>query len=192
MSRTTCAAWSRWSGGSASGVTSGSFIMVTLGQGLGTCVVDHGHAVTGASGAAGLSQWTQTFDADGVPRPGGSLLTTPAVLDRCTAAGLPRDPELLIRLAESGDARALEVAGWTAGRLAPLLATMVNLTDPELILLGGELSPLLTPVVDDLAADLVGLVAPFQSHIPIHIADWDLGDWARGAAVIALQELLRT
>ncbi|MDN6020761.1 MAG: hypothetical protein L0I06_01170, partial [Acidipropionibacterium jensenii] len=76
-------------------------------------------------------------------------------------------------------------------RLVPLLASLVSFTDPQLILLGGELSPLLTPVTDHLAARMAGLVAPLQRTIPIHIADWELGDWARGAAVIAVEELLR-
>lgn len=168
-----------------------SFIMVTLGQGLGACIVDHGHAVTGASGEAGLSQWIETRDEDGRSGPGGRLLTTPAILEQCSARGLPADPDLLIRLAESGDARALGVAGWMVDRLVPVLAALVNFTDPQLILLGGELSPLLNPVVDDLAAGLAGHVAPFQRSLPIHIADWEFGDWARGAAVVAVEELLR-
>jgi len=169
----------------------GSFIMVTLGEGVGACIVDHGHAVTGATGEAGLSQWMTTLDEDGRLQPGGRLLNTLSILEQCAARDLPADLDALIRSAESGDPQALEVADWVVARLVPLLASLVSFTDPQLILLGGELSPLLTPVTDHLAARMAGLVAPLQRTIPIHIADWELGDWARGAAVIAVEELLR-
>lgn len=170
----------------------GSFIVVTLGQGLGTCIVDHGHMITGASGDAGLNQQVMsTIDRAGAVRPGGLVLTTPAILQQAAQRGLPPDADDLIGRADAGEERALEVAEWLADRVVPLLASMVSLADPELILLGGELSPLLRPVADDLAARLGALVAPYHRHLPIHIADSEFGDWARGAAIMALEELLR-
>ncbi len=92
--------------------------------------------------------------------------------------------EKIARLADAGDAQAAATLTRHAGRLARGLAQVVNIVDPDVIVLGGGLSKLA-----HLYEVLPGLMAPhiFADDPMIHIAPpkWGDASGVRGAAWLA-------
>ncbi len=62
--------------------------------------------------------------------------------DHATASGEALDPPEIVRRAERGDAAARATLARHADRTARALATVVNVLDPDVIVLGGGLSNL--------------------------------------------------
>ncbi len=172
-----------------------SFLVVTLGRGVGLGIVIDGSVYRGPHGGAGEFGHV-------ILEPGGpacscgqrgcleALIGDDALLRvaKQTVRGFPQDGRAsdLIDLADAGDADARAVfsrAGHTLGRG---LATLVNLLAPTLIVLGGEgmrASPYLLPSARDSlrshAFGDLGTRVEFVTHT------WDDHAWARGAAGLA-------
>jgi len=127
---------------------------VILGKGVGGGIVIEGRALTGPNGVAG--EWGHNplpWPTDD-ERPGPScycgkrgcietFLSGPGVArDHAATAGESLDPPEIVRRAERGDAAARATLARHADRAARALATVVNLLDPDVIVLGGGLSNL--------------------------------------------------
>jgi fructokinase len=97
------------------------------------------------------------------------------------ASGQTRDPEAIVRLAAEGDARAEATLQRYEDRLARGLASVINLLDPEIIVLGGGMSniPRLYDNVPRLWADHV-----FSDRVTTRLVPPRHGDSSgvRGAA----------
>jgi len=125
---------------------------VILGTGVGGGVAIRGRALDGANAIAG--EWGHNplpWPRDD-ERPGRrcycgkagcveTFLSGPGVMaDYQAATGLRLEPEALLRRAEAGEAAAEAALSRYEDRLARGLASVINLLDPDVIVLGGGLS----------------------------------------------------
>lgn len=178
----------------------GSFLVVTLGRGVGLGIVIGGNVYRGPHGGAGELGHV-VVQPDGPACSCGqrgcleALVADDALLSeaRRQVKGFGKTGTLadLLALAEAGEASARAVyaqAGHTLGRG---LATLVNLLAPTLIVLGGEgmrAAPYLLPAARETVratsfGDL-GHKVEFVTHT------WDDDAWARGAAGLAASRFL--
>jgi len=131
------------------GAAAGAAVMfgVILGTGVGGGIVTNGRLLTGPNGIAG--EWGHSP----LPWPGDD--ERPGALCYCgkhgcletflSGPGLTRDdgaaraPAAIVAAAEAGEAAAEAVLARYENRLARGLATVINLLDPDIIVLGGGL-----------------------------------------------------
>jgi glucokinase len=100
--------------------------------------------------------------------------------------------EDIIRAANAGIPEARNAMKTLARHLARGLASVVNLLDPEAIILGGGLVEENPCLLADLEAELPALV-PAWEHRTLNISASQLGYWGGvlGAAAVALEALVR-
>jgi fructokinase len=125
---------------------------VIVGTGTGGGVVVNGKLVTGPNGIAGEwghnpMPWPQQ---DELPGPECYCGLNGCIETWLSGPGLARDHLLvtgdvldaiaITRLAESGDSRALQTMHRYADRMARSLASVINIIDPDVIVLGGGIS----------------------------------------------------
>ncbi len=132
--------------------SAGSVFGVILGTGVGGGIVIRGHLVTGANAIAG--EWGHNplpFLKDGDhPLPWcycgqhgciETYLSGPALArDHAAAGGAPLAPPDIVAAAAAGDAACEASLCRYEDRLARALAHVINLLDPDVIVLGGGLS----------------------------------------------------
>lgn len=127
---------------------------VILGTGVGGGIVVHGQVLDGANGIAG--EWGH----NPLPLPGGDDLPLPAcycgrsgcietylsgpgmAADHARWSGAALTPEAIVSAAAAGDAACEATLQRYEARLARALAGVINLLDPDVIVLGGGLSNL--------------------------------------------------
>jgi fructokinase len=145
-----CFALSEATDGAAAGA--GVVFGVILGTGVGGGTVVDGRALHGANAIAG--EWGHNalpwITADELPGPrcgcGGeghieAFLSGPGLAhDLKLAAGLSLDPAQIIERAGSGDPACEAALARYEERLARALASVINLLDPDVIVVGGGLS----------------------------------------------------
>ena len=136
------------------GADAQSVFAVILGTGVGGGLVINGEIHTGHDGNAG--EWGHMGlpwpGADEVPGPNCKCGLSGCVEAWCSGPGMANDHRhitaqdltaaQIAELAASGDATALATLDRHSDRLARALANVVNLIDPEIIVLGGGLSNL--------------------------------------------------
>ena len=182
-----------------------NFLVVTFGRGIGLGIVVNGQFLHGARGSAGEFGHT-------VIQPGGELCacgkrgclemyaSEPAMLRESAQAfqqgrlsSLPNTPEEMVLLAEEGETAAQEIFAQAGRLLGQSIANLINIFNPERILINGEgvragkwLFEPMQAAIDEhtmpsLRQDVSILVEP-------------LGDdaWARGAASLVLHELFES
>jgi glucokinase len=141
------------------GIGSREMLMLTLGTGVGGGIVCGGRLFRGFSGAAAELGHIM-IDVNGPPCPAAcpnrgcleAFVAGPAMgkaarayatdhpesgLGRALAAGEPVDGPLLTRLALAGDPGAVEVLAGIGELLGAGLVTLVNIFNPELVVIGG-------------------------------------------------------
>jgi glucokinase len=135
----TLALLAEWRRGAARGAS--DVLMLTIGTGIGGGIISGGRVVRGARGAAG-EPGHMTIDANGPPCPGDcpgrgcleAFVSGPAL----AAGGWPSAADA-VRAARDGDAEALDAIEAMGESLGIGLANLLNLFDPELVLIGGGL-----------------------------------------------------
>jgi len=145
-----CFALSEAADGSAAGAK--VVFGVILGTGVGGGVVVDGHALAGANAIAGewghnSLPWIRSDELPG-PRCGcgkeghiEAFLSGPGLArDLRLASGAALEPAQIIARAQSGDAACEAALARYEERLARALASVINLIDPDLIVLGGGMS----------------------------------------------------
>jgi len=194
------------------GVGTRDMLMLTLGTGVGGGIIAGGRPYRGHSGAAGELGHV-LVDIDGPPCPGncanrgcleayvsgramGAAASAEArakpasALGRALAAGETVDGPVLTRLALSGDADAVRLVARTGEYLGAGLVTLVNVFNPELVVVGGGAAAagelLLAPAREVLAAR--GL-RPQRDEVRIVPARFGADAGLVGAAALALTEL---
>ena len=126
---------------------------VILGTGVGGGLVVEGRALTGANAVAGEwghnpLPWPRAGEWPGPSCYCGrtgcieTFLSGPALTRDHAAGGEALDPTAIAARAEAGDARARAALDRYEDRLARALATVINLLDPDVVVLGGGLSNL--------------------------------------------------
>ena len=151
-----------------------SFVMVTLGTGVGGAIIYNNRIFRGSTGAAGeighmTINYAGPFERYGI---GGSaeaylgqqflshharmrLLATDSKVHSIANDDLENlDPRMIYEAAEAGDEPAREMLAWAGHKLGVLLGSIVNLLDIRTIIVGGGVSAagnyLLDPARDTL------------------------------------------
>ena len=171
-----------------------SFAVLTVGAGVGIATVIDGRVVRGRRHMAGLTGRVPVASApDGSPIPVREVASTPAMLRRAHARGVltgSEGIEELRALITAGEEGALEIAAEMARALAVTAVGLVAVVDPEAIVLDGETVDLLRaadPVFEDTLADGI---AGRQQELVVRTLSGTFDEWARGVAVIAVQEFV--
>lgn len=150
------------------GAGAGSVFGVILGTGVGGGFVVGGALVEGASGMAG--EWGHTAFPWRDEEPGArracwcgktdcieTWLSGPGFLSELDEAERPTTVQQLVDRAAQGDPRCTRLLAKYPARLARALSTVVNILDPEVIVLGGGLS------------NIDGLAETVQEQLAAHI-----------------------
>lgn len=172
------------------------FAVLTIGAGVGYGLVINGQRVRRAGDHLGAADhWI--LDPSGPLTPQGergsatALLTVPSIEYQVRAAtGSPVGYEEILELALHKDPAASRVVGEAARGLGLLIAHIHNFAMPEKILLAGEGVGLM-----DVAGDTVAETLDAHRNVrgdPVNLETKvsDFHDWARGAAVLAIQVLV--
>ncbi|MEV8539716.1 ROK family transcriptional regulator [Streptomyces sp. NPDC051572] len=172
------------------------FVVLTIGAGIGYGLVLGGKRVPYAEEDRGFGRhWI--LNPSGPITPAGqrgsavSLLTIPSIRYQIRAAtGLDLSYEEILARAAAGEPMPARVIDEAARALGTLVAQIANFVLPQKILLAGEgvgLIDVAGKTVDDtLRAHRHPLAAPLDVETKVS----DFHDWARGAAVLAIQVLV--
>ncbi|MCW8381734.1 ROK family transcriptional regulator [Streptomyces justiciae] len=172
------------------------FVVLTIGAGIGYGLVLNGRRVPYAEEDRGFGRhWI--VNPNGPLTPEGergsavSLLTIPNIRYQVRAAtGRDHTYEEILALAAAGEPMPARVIDEAARALGTLVAQIANFAMPQKILLAGEGVGLM-----DVAGKVVDDTVRFHRHplaapIDLETKVSDFHDWARGAAVLAIQVLV--
>jgi glucokinase len=138
--RAAAIAEARW----GAGQRLGSFLYVTVGTGIACCLMIDGSPYPGARGLAGtMASSPLSVPCDACGRVNGSTLEDlaagPALVKRFNAMGGQAGSAREVIAAAIGNPAALEIVRSAAETLASQIGLMVNVLDPEAVILGGGL-----------------------------------------------------
>lgn len=174
-----------------------SFALLTIGAGIGLglvvgdSVVDGAHSTAGSighqrlGGSVGASDVECEFGHRGCAR---AVLSARAIaLTGSRALGRTVTAAALLDAARDGDPAARDVVDTAAEALGLLVADVVNVVDPEVVLLSGEL--VAVAEVGRAALDRsVEAAHHWSTPTPTLVAQpFRFNEWARGAAAVAIQ-----
>jgi glucokinase-like ROK family protein len=182
-----------------------NFLVVTFGRGIGLGIVVNGQFHHGTRGSAGELGHT-------VVHPGGELCacgkrgclemyaSEPAMLRQAAAAfkqgqlsSLPTTPDEMVALASSGEATVQKIFAHAGELLGQSIANLINIFNPERILINGEGVRAGKWLFDPMQAAIDENTMPSLRQ-DVSILVEPLGDdaWARGAASLVLHELFES
>lgn len=172
------------------------FAVITLGIGTGFGLVVHGEPIVNDDYGLGLvGHWP--MDPSGPVCPQGhrgcaqALLTSEAIARYTTEAlGRPTTFDEALQLADDGHPAARRIVGDAARGLGVLVAAICNLTLPDRVIIGGEGVRLAAVAHETLVAATREFRDPRASTPPLTLASGDNAEWARGAAVLAIQSFV--
>ena len=167
---------------------------VIIGTGTGAGIVVRGQVLTGPHGIAGewghnALPWPEDDEWPGPPCYCGRTGCTETFLSgpglAADFAGSIADAQAIVRLAEGGDTQAEAALARYERRMAKALASVINILDPDVIVLGGGLSNVarLYENVPRYLSDFVFARGPGeQVHTPLVPARHGDASGVRGAA----------
>ncbi|MEW1777327.1 ROK family transcriptional regulator [Streptomyces sp. NPDC086777] len=172
------------------------FVVLTIGAGIGYGLVLGGRRVPCAEEDRGFGRhWI--IDPLGPLTPQGergsaaSLLTIPSIRYQVRAAtGRDASYEEILAGAAAGEPMAARVVGEAGRALGMLLAQIANFAMPQKILLAGEGVGLMEVAGDTVRETVRAHRHPLAVPIGLETKVSDFHDWARGAAVLAIQVLV--
>lgn len=182
--------------GAGAGVS--DFLVVTLGRGVGLGMVLNGELYRGGLGGGGEFGHL-TADPTGPRCECGkqgcleALISTPALTQRLRAVlGSNVTFAAGVERARTGDPRASSVFTDAGRLLGTALATLVNLFNPPLIIVGGEGAEVLDLLLEPMRETLRdGCFDNFFANLQLVVEPWGDDAWARGGASLMLEELFR-
>ena len=179
------------------GVGTASFAIVTIGRGIGSGIHVNGEVVEGAYGVAGEIGHLPLTSPDKICSCGrrgcveavaSSAAIVAAASEGREGAGLSIAD--VVELAHHGDPLAVRAFEDAATVVGTAIATLVNLTGPELVIIGGE-------AVSDFDLFDENLRAAFAAHTfgaavncRIVIRPHTFEDWARGASAAGIRSIV--
>jgi len=174
----------------------GSFAVITLGAGIGYGLVEHGRLVASPDYGVGLIGHL-ALDATGPRCPRGHIGCAAAMLSdsaiaSSVSAGVGRRVSFdeSLDLALDGDPLASGVVSASGRALGRLISLVANLAMPQRIIVTGEAVRLATVAARDVAEGIRRDREPLAEPVDYVVEPVDAADWARGAAVIAIQRFL--
>ncbi|MGU3644666.1 ROK family protein [Microbacterium sp. C23T] len=179
------------------GLGTASFAIVTIGRGIGSGLHLNGQVVSGAYGVSGEIGHLPLAAPEHVCSCGRhgcvEAVAATSAIEAAVSAAHGRDVGIdeAVRLAHAGDPAAEAAFREAARIIGTAIATLVNLTGPELVIIGGE-------GVSNFDLFDQTLRSAFDAHAfgaaarcPIVTRPHTFQDWARGAAAAAIQSLVR-
>ncbi|MDN3027395.1 ROK family transcriptional regulator [Streptomyces sp. S.PB5] len=172
------------------------FVVLTIGAGLGYGLVLGGRRVPCAEEDRGFGRrWIVNpngpLTPDGERGSAVSLLTIPNIRYQVQAAtGRDHTYEEILALAAAGEAMSARVVDEAARALGTLVAQISNFVMPQKILLAGEGVGLMDVAGRTVEATVRAGRDPLAAPVDVETKVSDFHDWARGAAVLAIQVLV--
>ena len=179
------------------GLGTASFAIVTIGRGIGSGLHVNGQVVSGAYGVAGEIGHLPLADPRRVCPCGRNgcveaVAATPAIEAAVSAAhGRIIGIDEAVRLAHDGDPAAEAAFREAAEIVGTAIATLVNLTGPELVIIGGEGVSNFDLFDETLRSAFEAHAFGAAARCRIVARPHTFEDWARGAAAAAIQSLVR-
>jgi predicted NBD/HSP70 family sugar kinase len=182
----------------AIGGADSSIAIVTVGRGVGLGMMIHGHPFRGVRGRGGEFGHI-TVDPDGPLCECGkrgcleAIVSLPALLrDAGAVLGQPVNEHELRRFVDSGHDRLSLVLDRAAAIFGGALATLVNILNPDMVVLSGEGSWFVEQMLPTITRSLNvqvfdGLAGEFALRVDQRGDDF----WAKGAAGMLLEETFR-
>ncbi|MET7733521.1 ROK family transcriptional regulator [Streptomyces sp. NPDC005402] len=172
------------------------FVVLTIGAGIGYGLVLGGRRVRYAEEDRGFGRhWI--IDPNGPLTPDGnrgsavSLLTIPNIRYQVQAAtGRDHTYEEILALAAAGDPMLARVIDEAGRALGVLVAQIANFAMPQKIMLAGEGVGLMEVAGKRVEDTIRSHRHPLATPIDLETRVSDFHDWARGAAVLAIQVLV--
>ncbi|MFI8296296.1 ROK family protein [Streptomyces nigra] len=172
------------------------FVVLTIGAGIGYGLVLGGRRVPYAEEDRGFGRhWILDpygpLTPDGVRGSAVSLLTIPNIRYQVRAAtGVDHGWEEILRAAAEGEPMPARVIEEAARALGTLVAQIANFVLPQKILLAGEGVGLMDVAGDTVTRTMRAQRHPLAAPVALETKVSDFHDWARGAAVLAIQVLV--
>lgn len=171
-----------------------SYLVVTIGRGVGCGIVVDGAIYRGAAGGAGeIGHIPLTEDG---PRCGcGALGCLEAYIGSAGLLRAAREREVvgprgrlatLVKAARDGDVAAREVYAAAGRLLGRSLAGVVHTVDPEVVVLMGEGVDVWEFWRPGFEPALRERLLPARRELPVVVEPWTEDQWARGAASLVL------
>jgi len=204
------AAWGEWRFGAGRGYR--HMLLVTLGTGIGGGIVAGRRLFRGAHGFGGeighiivepggplcgcgnRGCWEQVASGQAIGRLGREAAREhPESVVATLAGGVPEDVngQVVTEAAHRGDPVALEVLAEVGRRLGEGIAGLVNVLDPQVVVVGGGAVDAGAPLLDPARRACEGAIegAAYRPAVPIVPAEMGNDAGAIGAASLALEEL---
>lgn len=174
---------------------SANFAVVSIGRGVGLGLVLDGRLYRGAGGGAGEFGHVKVASGPKCVCGGSGCLEavasgTAIVAQVRSVRGRATSMSTAIRLAEGGDPRIRGIFSRAGRSLGTAVGNLVNLLNPELVVLSGEgtvARDLLMPAFH--RALNAAVFSGLEQDLRVVVDDWDDEAWARGAASLLLAEL---
>ncbi|MFE1930565.1 ROK family protein [Streptomyces sp. NPDC059474] len=174
------------------------FAVLTIGAGLGYGLVSGGRRVISAEDGLSLGRGRHWMvNPNGPLTPYGergsavSLLTIPSIRYQLQAAtGREMTYEEILGLAAEGEPMAARVVDEAARALGTIVSQIANFAMPQKILLAGEGVGLLDVAGAAVEEAILANRHPQADRVNLETKVSDFHDWARGAAVLAIQVLV--
>jgi glucokinase len=168
------------------------FVYITVGTGISSCLVIEGRPFVGARGVTGtlasspLPRLGQPWDS-GTTATLEQIASGPALVARFNQLhGQAQSGQEVLAAARAGHAGALSVVRSAAETLGASIAWLVNVLDPEAVVIGGGLGLSEGPYWDGLeAATRKHIYSDLHRHLPIVRATTGADAGVIGAAVAA-------
>jgi glucokinase len=188
----TMAAFGEWKAGAARGAENA--VMVTLGTGIGGGIVMSGKLQRGANGFAGeIGHMVVKRDGDECVcgrRGCWERYASGSALKMLSGGS---SGEEVFAAAAAGDAKALEVVDAYAQWIAVGLASLTNICDPEIIVLGGGVVDSVGVVMDAVRTSFIDALysAQWRAHPQLVTAELGARAGAIGSALMVLETVDR-
>ncbi|WP_029069533.1 ROK family protein [Jonesia quinghaiensis] len=182
------------------------FALFTLGAGIGFGLVAHGRSVSNTEAGFSLLTHHRLLSEELLDRApntryvrgacghlacAATLFTSREISRRGSAAlGRQVTAEQVLGLARAADPAARLLVDVSAFALGQFLASVANMTLPERIILGGEMCEIADIARGALDEGMRSCRDPRTTNPPVYLQDPDISSWSRGAAVLAVQNLL--
>jgi predicted NBD/HSP70 family sugar kinase len=183
----------QWFGG---GVGAHSFVLVTVGAGIGCGIVVNDAVVAGAHGVAG-ELGHLPIEQDGPVCHCGNrgcveaIASDDAIIEAIRLAHhTTLDPAGALRLARAGDPAARAAYTRAGHAIGLALASVANLIGPERILISGEGLAGYDLFEDQLRATFATRAFGAAGNCELFVRPLPFEEWARGAAVVAIRDLI--
>jgi predicted NBD/HSP70 family sugar kinase len=171
-----------------------SFLVVTIGTGVGAGFVVDGVVLRGSTGGAGEIGHTPIVE-DGPICSCGSHGCLEAVIGEAALVRTARERGIigarggigaLRTAADEGDARAAALFGEAGHLLGRTLAGIVQMLDPEVVILLGEGTAAWPHWAFGFEPAFRSALLPLRRGIGVVVESWQDGSWAQGAAALVL------